>query len=277
VGDRATDFELLDDSGGTTRLYDHEGRVVLLAFGAGWCPECRVEAATIEAAIWSVYREQGLSVLYLLLEDAAGGSVELGDLIDWRDGLGLSYPILADDGRQGPRYGVDLVPLTLILDRGLVIRYREQAFDLGEVTELIERLLAETAAATATPEPSPTATPAVPVRTTLGFDLPATYFRPGDTFFLDAVVSSTAARYLDLYVLLDVFGEYFYYPGWGRTVDRRSMSVPAGDSRIALIQPFIWPEGVGAAERLAFWGAFTEPAGYELASDVAHQEFSYGL
>lgn len=61
-----------------------------------------------------------------------------GDTSDWATQFGLSFPILDDNSLTlWNRYDGYYIPLNLILDRNMVIRYRESGFDELEVEAII--------------------------------------------------------------------------------------------------------------------------------------------
>ena len=68
VGDRVLDFEALTPDGKTVKLSDFAGRPMWLTFGATWCPDCRAEAADVEAA-YQANEAKGLVILSVWVND----------------------------------------------------------------------------------------------------------------------------------------------------------------------------------------------------------------
>ena len=141
IGFTAPDFELPDLKGGTVRLSDLRGRVVLLNFWATWCGPCRVEMPTIQA-VYEDYGDRGLSVL------AVAGDYQGAEFVApfMRD-LGLTFPGLLDErGEVQDLYFVNALPMTFLLDRnGVVVNKLVGFFDwnLPRFRGLIEALLDE--------------------------------------------------------------------------------------------------------------------------------------
>jgi hypothetical protein len=82
------------------------------------------------------------------------------------------------------------------------------------------------------------------------------------------------SSYVDEYVVLDVYGQYFFYPSWGSELDHLPRSLPAGDTDDPILD-FTWPDGAGAADNLGFWGLLMEHESYEMASNISHVTFGY--
>lgn len=68
VGQKVPDFEASTPDGATVRLSDFAGRPMWLTFGATWCPDCRAEAADVEAA-YLANQAKGLVVLTVWVND----------------------------------------------------------------------------------------------------------------------------------------------------------------------------------------------------------------
>src|SRR5262249_49931851 len=107
----APDFALPLFDGGSFRLSEQRGRVVLINYWASWCPPCRDEAPTLEAA-WRAYRDRGVVLVGLDVwdseTDARAFLKEFG--VTYPNGPDASGEILID-------YGVTGVPETYFVDR----------------------------------------------------------------------------------------------------------------------------------------------------------------
>jgi len=125
--------------------------------------------------------------------------------------------------------------------------------------------------ATATPSPTP-----APQEFTFRIETNQSDYRPGDTFTLACYFRNTDLEItLDEYVMLDVYGSYWFWPGWKQTVDFRSVAIPVDENWVQPILEFTWPEQVGSAEGLMFWGAVLVPGTSQLYCDYSSCSFSY--
>lgn len=68
VGGTVPNFEARTPDGKTVKLADFAGRPIWLSFGATWCPDCRAEAADVEAA-YLANQVKGLVVLTVWVND----------------------------------------------------------------------------------------------------------------------------------------------------------------------------------------------------------------
>jgi cytochrome c biogenesis protein CcmG/thiol:disulfide interchange protein DsbE len=123
VGRPAPDFTLPDLAGNPVRLADYQGKKgVLVNFWATWCVPCREELPSLERLH---RRRQGtLEVLAVSLDTASPAKVRA-----FARELGLSFLILSDRELALARmYRVRVVPMSFIVDRTGVIRYRELGY-----------------------------------------------------------------------------------------------------------------------------------------------------
>jgi len=116
-----------------------------------------------------------------------------------------------------------------------------------------------------------------PLETGVNLMITDTMFTEGKAFSLDAVlVNAEATPYqdVDLYVLLDVYSMYWFYPTWSETADWLDINIlPPGDTLKNVIS-FKWPEVGGSAENLMFWGGLIDDQ-FELLGNIDFVEFGY--
>ena len=139
--------------GGTFRLADHRGEVVVLNVWASWCAPCRAEAPGL-AALSKEYADQGVQFVGL---DTRDSDVSARAFVEK---FGIDYPNVIDsDGRLQLLFGDSLppqaIPSTLVIDP----QGRVAARALGKVSESSLRGMIEPLLPTASAVPSPTASP----------------------------------------------------------------------------------------------------------------------
>ena len=139
VGDTVADFTLPDLAGVDASLHDHLGDIIVLNFFTTWCPGCNEEAAHLEADIWQVYGDDGVTVIAVDVQ-------ELPPLVQgWAAAQGVTYPIwMAPDWVLFQEFpGATALPYNAVLDRNLVIRYASMGFDLDAITAMIGTIIDE--------------------------------------------------------------------------------------------------------------------------------------
>jgi len=139
VGDVVDSFTLPDLAGNPVSLADYLGDIVVLNFFATWCPGCNVEAEHLENDIWQVYRDEGVTVLAVDIQEHAA-------LVQgWAAAMGVTYEILlAPDWELFQLFPLaGGIPYNAILDRDHILRYGQMGFDLNALTALIEVILDE--------------------------------------------------------------------------------------------------------------------------------------
>lgn len=117
---------------------------------------------------------------------------------------------------------------------------------------------------TATPTPTPT--PTMPCDAPgVDLELPRTVFVAGDIFQLTAWVCNPGDLLMNipLFVILDVYGELWFAPGWrhypDQGIDYFQQDFDKGLHEIIVLESFAWPGGAGSADGLYFHGALTDP------------------
>ncbi len=128
---------------------------------------------------------------------------------------------------------------------------------------------------TPTPDPQATATPPC-THLEMKLTLNDTWLSAGDRFLLECrTCSPDTPRPMDQYIILDIFGAYWFWDSWSQTVNYRRVNF---SSQIVTetILDFVWPVAGGSLDGIILWGAYLEPDVNILISNVTHVEFGYG-
>ncbi len=141
----APDFVLDDAHGRTHRLDESQGRITLVNFWASWCPPCVHEIPSMNRLAGS-YDERDFAIVSINFKE------EPEHILAFMERVEVDFPVLMDrDGAVSADYGVFAFPSSFILDHERRIRYSVNTaieWDVEEVREVIDRLLAERGDAT---------------------------------------------------------------------------------------------------------------------------------
>ncbi len=110
---------------------------------------------------------------------------------------------------------------------------------------------------TQTPSPTPT----YPVDLGVDLTLSDTDFQVGEEFLLEATlynIGPDTYPNLPLIVLMDVYGSYFWYPGWTETFDWDPVNLSVGEQWLEILR-FTWPDVPGQADGITIYGAILTP------------------
>ncbi len=140
-----------------------------------------------------------------------------------------------------------------------------------------------------TPIPSPTYTPIIPTFTPIftltptpqsispeiKIEMNKTTFYPGDEFIFNISLSNDGPEIIvDLYIILDVYQNYWFWPSWKQDIDKQTRILPPNYHQTQNILNFTWPYGAGSLEGIKFWAALTETGTYSIYSyDVVTWSF----
>lgn len=97
---------------------------------------------------------------------------------------------------------------------------------------------------TVTPTPEPTATPTLQPGMGVELHLSDDVFSAGERFQLTVTVRNSGPVFyydLPLVLLLDIYGDYLWYPAWTREFSFETVDVLVGTSETGILD-FIWPE-----------------------------------
>jgi hypothetical protein len=88
--------------------------------------------------VWRVYGGDDFQVLSIDLDFA---EIRLETALEWKELYGITCPILFDpDCVVFGRFGMQTIPLNIIVDREHRLTYAISAFDLGEIIDIIDSL-----------------------------------------------------------------------------------------------------------------------------------------
>jgi peroxiredoxin len=140
AGAAAPDFALKSADGGSVRLKEHRGEVVLLNFWASWCGPCRDEMPLLNR-LYQRFRHAGFVVLGVNVDEEPGKAAQMAKR------LGVTYPVLFDNEKQVSRlYDLRAMPSTVIVDRDGKVRYVHKGYTSAydelyqkEIRELLAR------------------------------------------------------------------------------------------------------------------------------------------
>ncbi len=107
----ASDFTLSDSKGASVKLSDYKGRVVVLDFWATWCGGCKVEIPWY-MEFQSKYKASGLSVIGVSMDEDGWKSVR-----PFLEKQPMNYSVVIGNPDLAKLYGVDAMPMTLLIDR----------------------------------------------------------------------------------------------------------------------------------------------------------------
>jgi peroxiredoxin len=107
----APDFTLTDSKGASLKLSGYKGKVVLLDFWATWCGGCKVEIPWY-MEFQSKYKDSGLSAIGVSMDDDGWKSVK-----PFLRKKPINYPVVVGNPALAKLYGVDAMPVTLLIDR----------------------------------------------------------------------------------------------------------------------------------------------------------------
>jgi len=138
IGKEAPDFALRALTGSNMRLSEHLGDVVVVSFWGSRCGPCGTQLNALNRSL-STYASVGLKVFGVGVDDDQARALE------YAKGQSVSFPLLLDPSKSVSRmYAVDNLPMTVLIDRGGVIRYvhrdhnaKDEALYLQELRALL--------------------------------------------------------------------------------------------------------------------------------------------
>jgi len=131
------------------------------------------------------------------------------------------------------------------------------------------------------PTPSPVPTSACP-ETGAAIEMPSDYYRPGEPCYVNVIVCNNEGHVLEdhpLFVVLDVFGAYFFAPGFSQTMDHYGDIYPflnIGETIVVVLPEFRWPAGVGSVGGVKWYAGILNPEITEIVGEFDQFTFGWG-
>jgi peroxiredoxin len=136
IGQAAPDFALHASAGDNVRLSEHRGEVVVLSFWSSRCTPCRAQLAALNRS-FQTYRSAGLEVYGVGVDDVPAQA------LDFARSTGVGFSMLLDPAKSVSRsYAVDNLPMTVLIDRGGVIRHVLRDYSQANETLYLQELRA---------------------------------------------------------------------------------------------------------------------------------------
>ena len=132
VGQAAPDFELATLDGGSFRLADQRGKVVLVNFFATWCPPCRQEMPFLEQEVWRRFGPEGLVLLSISRGETAAEVDSFGVA------NGLTFPLAVDPDRGVfGLFAEAFIPRNYVIGPQGSILFQSQGFERPDFDAMI--------------------------------------------------------------------------------------------------------------------------------------------
>ena len=120
----AEDFTLPQLSGGSVKLSDLRGRIVIMECWATWCGPCQFSLPSLEV-IYKRYQDRGVTVLLV-------NQGEPAERVRKWAGKRFTAPILLDqEGIVSRRYHIEGIPRLFIVDRDGQLTYIHEGYGGG--------------------------------------------------------------------------------------------------------------------------------------------------
>lgn len=170
-------------------------------------------------------------------------------------------------GSGDPTSGFIFIPSPMTTVQGKVV--------LNHLNPRIEIYLDGQATPTPLVTPSPTPDPDCSFLSP-ELHLNQTVFHSDDPFLLTCGFCNPGdPRLIDLYILLDVQGMYWFWPGWLQSPDCRQLTAWTGMQSSIMVLDFSWPDISGSASGLFFLAGMIDPETVELIGDIDSVEWGY--
>ena len=136
LGREAPDFALHALVGSNVRLSENLGDVVVLSFWGSRCGPCATQLEALDRSL-QTYQSVGLRVFGVSVDDDQSRALE------YANSRSVEFPLLLDPQKLVSRlYKVDNLPMTVLIDRGGVVRHVHRDYTAKGETLYLQQLRA---------------------------------------------------------------------------------------------------------------------------------------
>ncbi|MDA8121919.1 MAG: redoxin domain-containing protein [Deltaproteobacteria bacterium] len=133
-GDEAPNFSLKDIDGNKVSLGQFRGKTVVIAFWSTWCSRCEEELTFLKDSFG-----KRNDVVVLLVNQDSEKSVSLLRVRTVKEKLGITFPILMDEGLAlWDGFGINALPTSVVIGKNGVVKMVESNFYWASPEKLIE-------------------------------------------------------------------------------------------------------------------------------------------
>ncbi len=149
AGKPAADFALPELRGGTVKLAELRGKIVLGEFWATWCEPCTKELPELEK-LQQQFAARDVVIVGISLDK------ERKNALDLAGSLKLKFKLLHDpEGKVAEAYDPPKMPSSYVIDRDGVVRFVNEGFSGAADVAKLRRELEQLSAVKATSEARP--------------------------------------------------------------------------------------------------------------------------
>jgi peroxiredoxin len=133
-GDKAPNFSLKDIDGNKVSLDQFRGKTVVIAFWSTWCSRCDEELTFLKESFG-----KRSDVVVLLVNQDSEKSVSLLRVRTVKEKLGITFPILMDEGLAlWDGFGINALPTSIVIGKNGVVKMVEPNFYWASPEKLLE-------------------------------------------------------------------------------------------------------------------------------------------
>lgn len=127
VGKPAPDFSLQSLDGRRVSLHDYRGKTTVVSFWASWCGPCRLEMPLLARFYRQTHKpDSAFEFLAVSIDETEEPARNTAN------NLKIPFPVLmATDSRIADTYGVESIPMLLVIDKAGKVSYSQIGFNMG--------------------------------------------------------------------------------------------------------------------------------------------------